>query len=687
MFYRNSKLWLTLLGLLAAPSFEAYAQGKLNQMQHIDEVVVVAKSYKEVIPAQHLTGKQLEKLSSHSVADALRYFAGVQIKDYGGMGGLKTVNVRNMGTHHVGVFYDGVQIGNAQNGVVDLGRFSLDDLEELSLYNGQKSDIFQSAKDFASGAAVYLRAKKPTFEKGKSSNFRLKYKTSTIQLVNPSFRWEKKVSDSASFSLSGEYMRSNGKYRFHSRRVYTDGTVAYDTSATRMNSDIETFRVEGGLYNSIFGGRLQTKVYAFGSKRGLPGACTKFKFYIGDRQDDVNIFGQSTFTKDVSSRYKYQVKAKFAYDYLHFRSLDSTRFMEEIKEVGKEFDNTYKQKEAYFSTSHIYDITNFWSISASTDIQLNSLEASSKKNLLIPFKSPRRFTGIATLATAVTINHLKVQASLLGTYVSDKESKVSQSPDKRDVSPGIFFGYTPFASTDLSLRAFYKHIFRMPTFNDLYYAHVGSSVLKPEHIDMYNVGFTYKKKSSSRLVNEIAVQADAYYLRTLDKIIAAPTGSQFRWMMSNSGKVLSKGVEASIAVQSQIGQAMLNNTVSYGYSDARDYSIQNGHKLSSYGDQIPYTPWHSGSIISTLSYRSWSFNYSFIYVGERYNGGVNNIVKNYVEPWYTHDCSIQKEFKLKHNTTINTSLEVNNALNQYYEVIYNYPMPGRNVRLVVSINI
>ncbi|WP_449399736.1 TonB-dependent receptor [Chryseobacterium wanjuense] len=64
-----------------------------------------------------MAGDELERLNSQSVADALRYFSGVQIKDYGGIGGLKTINIRSMGSQHVGVFYDGIQIGNAQNGV------------------------------------------------------------------------------------------------------------------------------------------------------------------------------------------------------------------------------------------------------------------------------------------------------------------------------------------------------------------------------------------------------------------------------------------------------------------------------------------------------------------------------------------------------------------------------------------
>ena len=111
--------------------------------------VAAERIVKEISPAQVLTGEKLQRLSSFSVADAIRYFSGAQIKDYGGVGGLKSVNIRSLGSQHVGVFYDGIEIGNAQNGIVDLGRFSLDNMEAVSVYNGQKSSIFQPAKDFA----------------------------------------------------------------------------------------------------------------------------------------------------------------------------------------------------------------------------------------------------------------------------------------------------------------------------------------------------------------------------------------------------------------------------------------------------------------------------------------------------------------------------------------------------------
>ena len=130
---------LSLLFTIHCSLFTISAQSKLDSLQHVREIVVVSKpAMREVVPSQKLNGEMLEKLNTHSVADALRYFSGIQLKDYGGVGGIKTVNIRSMGTHHLGISYDGIELGNAQNGQIDLAQFSLDNVEEITLFNGQK---------------------------------------------------------------------------------------------------------------------------------------------------------------------------------------------------------------------------------------------------------------------------------------------------------------------------------------------------------------------------------------------------------------------------------------------------------------------------------------------------------------------------------------------------------------------
>src|ERR1700760_2891168 len=91
----------------------------------INEVKVNARPVPQVqtlTPSQQISSADFDKYSALTVADAIRDFAGVNIKDYGGIGGLKTVSVRSLGANHLGVFYDGVEINDAQNGQIDLGR-------------------------------------------------------------------------------------------------------------------------------------------------------------------------------------------------------------------------------------------------------------------------------------------------------------------------------------------------------------------------------------------------------------------------------------------------------------------------------------------------------------------------------------------------------------------------------------
>ena len=87
-----------------------------------------------------------------------------------------------------------------------------------------------------------------------------------------------------------------------------------------------------------------------------------------------------------------------------------------------------------------------------------------------------------------------------------------------------------------------------------------------------------------------------------------------------------------------------------------------------------------------LTWREWNLNYSYIYVGERYNQQ-ENIRYNYTQPWYTSDVSLSRDFKIRQRITLRALLEVNNLLSQDYDVILNYPMPKRNYRITLTVNI
>lgn len=643
-----------------------HAQNKLDSLQHLNEVVVTARAVqKEIFPVQELSGKQLHQLSSHNVADALRYFSGIQIKDYGGVGGLKTVNIRSMGTNHVGVFYDGIELGNAQNGTVDLGRFSLDNMESVTLYNGQKSAIFQPAKDFGSSGSIYLQTRTPQFEEGKKYNVRASFKTGSFGVANPSVLWEQKLGQRISSSFSAEYLHSSGKYKFTYRMQ-----EGYDTTAVRQNGDLNALRVEGGLFGQLKQGYWKAKAYLYNSERGYPGAIVRNKFSHEDRQWNTNFFTQGTFKKDFTQWYSLLANAKYAYDYLHY--LADPKKDESLMYVN----NHYYQQEVYTSVANRFNLFPWWEASFSADYQFNLLNAD-----LRDFVYPRRHTLLASIATAMRFKQVELQASLLETFVHDTSSG-TPAPDKQKLTPSFFVSWRPFPQSGLNLRGFYKRIFRMPTLNDLYYTFIGNINLEPEFTTQYDLGFTYSRTFNNTWLRSLEVQTDVYYNEVENKIVATPTSNFFRWTMVNLGNVEIRGVDVALQTGWKIGRDLtVSNRINYTYQRAQDFTDP---KSEFYGGQIPYIPWHSGSAVVNLQWRSWEANYSFIYTGERYSSQAN-IPYNYQLPWYTSDFSVSKGLKVWKGD-LKLTLEVNNLLNQQYEVVACYPMPGTNFKLIAQYN-
>ena len=83
--------------------------GRIHQ---IPDVTISARKTPPAVmatsPLQILKKSELERMGAYDVAEAVRHFSGVNVKDYGGIGGLKTVSIRSMGAQHTGVIYDGL---------------------------------------------------------------------------------------------------------------------------------------------------------------------------------------------------------------------------------------------------------------------------------------------------------------------------------------------------------------------------------------------------------------------------------------------------------------------------------------------------------------------------------------------------------------------------------------------------
>lgn len=131
--------WMMLIGC----AVQCYGSQEIDttKVYSIPEVVVSdryqTREVRSAIPLQIFSHEELKNLNVMQVSDAVKHFSGVTVKDYGGIGGLKTVSIRSLGAQHTVVGYDGIAVTDCQTGQVDIGRFSLENVDRLMLSNGQ----------------------------------------------------------------------------------------------------------------------------------------------------------------------------------------------------------------------------------------------------------------------------------------------------------------------------------------------------------------------------------------------------------------------------------------------------------------------------------------------------------------------------------------------------------------------
>jgi outer membrane cobalamin receptor len=621
---------------------------------------------RSALPVQLYSENEIGTLNAVNVTDVARYFSGVTVKDYGGIGGLKTVSLRGMGSHYTGVSYDGMIMSDVQSGQIDLGRFSLDNIAEISLTNGQPNDIFQSARAFSAGGVLSLKTKLPEYNKDKTLEGKVALKAGSFGMLNPSLFLAKNAGEKWVFNLSADALMAHGEYKF--LQYYgTQNNISEEL--TRVNSDVKSVRTEvNGLFRIQPNENISLKMNYFDSERGLPGGVT---FYNHDdsnqRLQDQSFFSQMHYENKVSKRFQQQYFARFNRSFNHFTD-------KHAKYAGGILDNTYLQKEYYLASAFKYTIIDPLVVSAAVDWWYNDLVLASNINFST-FSFPVRHTGMANVAAKYVTENMTLGANLLYLLTRESVRFGTSAPEREKLSPGVNMSYKLLANKEIRLRAFYKNIYRLPTFNDLYYQEMGNNNLRPENANQFNVGFTYLENEIPFL-SEFAITADGYYNRITDKIIAIPR-DLFHWSMTNKGKVDIKGVDVSMRLSVKTGKSgMMKLISSYTYQNAKDATPDSDN----YGEQIPYTPVHSGSASLSYHYKYWETGYNMMFSGERWIGQMTQS-RNRLDDYMIHSVfanTSYKQWKL--------NFEIINLLNTQYEVVKFYPMPRRNYRMTLAMS-
>lgn len=588
------------------------------------------------------------------LSDAMKRLPGVNLRDYGGAGGMKTVSVRGLGSQHTGVILDGAPLSNLQTGEIDLSRYSLDNVSSMSLNIGDNEDIFMPARSAASASTLSINSWAPKISDLRPVTLSAQVKTGSFGMINPYLRFGLSDSRHLAFVFTGDYTHADNNY------PYTVPNGRETMHARRKNSRLDAGHAELNFaYEPNPGSRLAAKAYYYDSYQHLPGPVILYNDESNQTLKEVNMFGQLHYRTRLSSMFTLSAMGKFNWNKTRYKDRDGIY-------PGGILDNHYIQREAYATATLLCTPMNGLALAYALDYFYNDLSSNLKS-----YSNPHRNSILQSLSAKYRIWRITLTARGLLSIYKDTPERGAKTLNHTGLSPSAGISIQPIGGSNLFFRLNYKNIFRMPTFNELYFDHYGSINLEPETTDQFNFGITYGLPSRSWL-SALDITIDTYLNKVKNKIVAVPY-NMFVWTMTNLGKVDAYGIDATLNAEFPVyrGQKII---ASGNYSWQKALAKTSRDKLD-WNKQLPYIPVHSGAF-------SIAWENPWVSVGLKGSGcslryaSKENIPSSRLAGYMEFGFMAWHTFRF-HGHELELRADLVNAFNKQYELVASYPMPGR----------
>ncbi len=623
----------------------------------LQEIKVTDSLKKSVGRIPILKRTSILELQAEDVGQLLQKFSGISMKSYGGLGGLKTISVRGLGSQHTSIVLDGFTINNTQTGQINLGQIQTDNIESISLVAGGQKSVLVPTSAQVAGSVVYIETFENNFSAEKHK-VRFSSKLGSFGQVDNYLGYK--------FSFKKIFISAFGKYRF-ANGVYPysfqNGQTTY--SGIRNNNHFQD--AYGGLsfgYRTSHNGILSLSYRSDFSNQELPGA--------------VILYSDNSFQTLQTANNRLQIGYSQFFNKWSFRifsnaSIGKLNYTDSsfLNSAGGLFSN-YENDQIQFGINTQHSISKKINLFFGTEEQVSKL---CSNNSVVG--APIRWHNFSLLGTKLSLKSVTITGQLSFQFVQDLNDTLS-IPSMFKVNPFIqieskeFFG-----KLNLSTFAFYRNSFRTPSFNELYYNSIGNSKLKPEEANQVTLGIVLSPNLGKfSLVN----RTNFYFNQVKNKIVAIPTKNLFVWSMQNVGKVNIYGAESTFELNYKFNDKWnVTTTVNYTLQLATDITDRNA---PTFGHQIAYIPKHTFNADLSIKRKNTGLRWSTFGNSLRYSLNENNS-SNEVAGFVVSDFSIFSTIKVKkHDIRIQFSCK--NIFNSSYAIVRYYVMPGRN--FLISFN-
>ena len=627
---------ISLFGYCCLQAFAGYAQVRTDSVKQLSVIEVSSSrltKFSSGNKTETLDSTLLNRYFTRNLADLLANESQVFIKSYG-LGSLATTSFRGAGANHTAVLWNGFNLQSPMNGLLDMSLVPINFLSDVKLQYGGAGALWGSG---AVGGTIHLN-NTATFNKGFSV------------MANTSLGSFSDKQEQVSVEISKKRIISSVKLFNHDAK----NNFPFINTAQYAKPEQKQRNAELKQY-----GLLQENYFKINARQKIN---TRFWYQHSDR----NIPPSMTQNINVSNQKDESFRATSEYE----RKGDKLQFL---------------LRSAYFDENLFY-----------TDSLIN-LKSKSRTKVFIT-EAENRFSitkfdliniGINnTYSTAITKDYTNApkqnKTALFASYKihSTKNNWNSVISARQEFINSKAVPFTSSLGFEGNLLKYFiikgnaaQH-YRIPTFNDLYWAQGGNPNLKPERGWSEEASLIHK-----HLYKTFSWELGAtVFNRNIDNWIIWLPNQYGIWTPENMLKVWSRGVEYKLKLNYSLGKfnVQLSGMYNYVLSTNQKAATANDASLNK---QLIYVPVQNGQAKLTITYKGTSLSYTQICTGYRYTLSDNTA---WLNPYTVGNLSVAQLISLK-KSTIKVYATLNNIWQEAYQVIAYYAMPLLNYQFGIAL--
>ncbi|MBM2815344.1 MAG: TonB-dependent receptor [Ignavibacteria bacterium] len=620
------------------------AAPKADSIKLLKEVVVTADRLKDIsiarfMPTTKLGRNELNIISPPNLSDALAGSAGVHILDYGGWSGIKTISLRGTTSSQTLFLLDGMRLNSNQTGSLDLSNFPVTFLEGITILRGGASAALGGN---SMGGAVDLNSNSMA-----DTGLKTKITYGSYNDMLGSVKADMNIF-STKFSSSFEFRTSDGNFPFLTNQ---DGkNIEYK----RQNGDFRSmsFVITGNHeFEKI---SVSTLALVTKSNRGSPGAVLQGRpEEMNARLNELNFFFYLNANRRIGDVSVLTTSVNYKMNEMEYSDSDSNAMIPESNYYGKDFSGWCSLKSVFQTLL--------------TEVKAEVSYSELSGNFIRTITGGKTTRKAASLSASADYSGNILQSTTLAIHVA---ARVDGFSDVMAPCLSPFIGFVgSLDSLGVKVHSNWSYNFRTPSLNEMYFFNYGNDSLMPERAHSINAGVSWD------VTNLIRLEADGFLFYTSNQIVSKPIMNLFHAV--NIAHVFTRGIELSSNMSSMF------DLIDLKFSYTRQYATNESDGLQK-GKELIYIP-------------SEMFN-SMLYMRSKYaNVGIVMLYTGFC--YWSADNSIESVIPSRmlinvfvmHNliqpfTNSKIRLDCYNLFDTRYEVIKNYPMPGRSFRISLSVD-